>query len=170
MLAGRTLDRCVLQAAPEPGYEMHALVRRIDIDLIREPLPQRGDKRVALLPVLQTHPAQMRREIPLLDEISHHGLGQARRLAVDEIAPLIWVLILYLAVVSTAVPYLLNAWSLARVNPSTVAVFIYLQPLIGFLLAVAFLGEQLGVKFVVAALLIFAGVFLVTKKFVPIET
>jgi len=98
------------------------------------------------------------------------GAWSFSSLAIDEITPLIWLLIFHLAVVSTTIPYLLNAWSLARVNPSTVAVFIYLQPLIGFLLAVAFLGEHIGLKFVFAALLIFAGVFLVTKKFVPIET
>jgi drug/metabolite transporter (DMT)-like permease len=80
------------------------------------------------------------------------------------------LLLLYLAVVSTTTPYLLNAWALARVDPSTVAVFIYLQPLIGFLFAVAFLGEKLDIRFLIAAALIFAGVFLVSKKFVPIET
>lgn len=82
----------------------------------------------------------------------------------------IWLLILYIAVVATAAPYFLNAWALARVNPSTVAVFVYLQPLIGFLLAVAFLGEKVNFKFFVAAALIFAGVFLVIKKFRPVET
>lgn len=85
------------------------------------------------------------------------------------ISPLIWFLILYVGIVATAAPYLLNAWALARVNPSTVAVFVYLQPLIGFLLAVAFLGEQIDFKFVVAAALIFAGVFFVIKKFTPSE-
>jgi drug/metabolite transporter (DMT)-like permease len=54
---------------------------------------------------------------------------------------------------------------LARVAPSVVAVYIYLQPLIGFLLAVVFLGEKVNFKIIVAGLLIFAGVFLVTKKF-----
>ena len=38
------------------------------------------------------------------------------------------------------------------------------------LLAVAFLGEQIDFKFVVAAALIFAGVFFVIKKFTPSET
>ncbi len=81
-----------------------------------------------------------------------------------------WLLILYVGIFATAIPYLLNAWALARVNPSTVAVFIYMQPLIGFLLAVAFLGEHIDFKFAVAAALIFAGVFLVVKKFTPINT
>lgn len=86
------------------------------------------------------------------------------------ITPLVWLLVLHIALVATAAPYLLNAWAIARVNPSTVAVFIYLQPLIGFLLAVVFLNERIDSTFIVAALLIFAGVFLVSRKFVPAET
>lgn len=86
------------------------------------------------------------------------------------IEPVTWLLIMHIAIFATAVPYLLNAWAITRVNPSTVAVFIYLQPLIGFLFAVIFLGEQIDFKFIMAAALIFAGVFLVTRKYVPIET
>jgi drug/metabolite transporter (DMT)-like permease len=82
----------------------------------------------------------------------------------------IWLLMIYIAVVATAAPYLLNAYALSLVNPSTVAVFIYLQPLIGFLLAVYFLGERIDYIFGIATVLIFAGVFLVTRKFVPTET
>lgn len=82
----------------------------------------------------------------------------------------IWLISIYIAIGATAAPYLLNAWALSKVNPSTVAVFVYLQPLIGFTLAVLFLGESVTAIFVIAAALIFAGVFLVTKKFVPAET
>lgn len=76
----------------------------------------------------------------------------------------IWLLVLYIAVGATAAPYLLNAWALARVAPSTVAVFVYLQPLIGFVLAVIFLGEALDFRFIIAAVLVFAGVFLTTRR------
>jgi len=82
----------------------------------------------------------------------------------------IWLIAIYIGIGATAAPYLLNAWALQRVNPSTVAVFVYLQPLIGFVLAVIFLGETLDFKFAGAAILIFAGVFLATKRFVPSET
>lgn len=82
----------------------------------------------------------------------------------------IWLLIVYIAIVATALPYFLNAWALARVNPSTVAVFVYLQPLIGFALAVIFLSEAIEASFAVAALLIFAGVFLVIRNSVRNET
>jgi drug/metabolite transporter (DMT)-like permease len=96
-----------------------------------------------------------------------YSLGNA---GIDTITPGIWLLILYVGVVATAAPYFLNAWALARVNPSTVAVFVYLQPLIGFVLAVIFLGEAIDSRFAVAALLIFAGVFLVIRKYVRYET
>lgn len=93
------------------------------------------------------------------------GLVSLTAVDVTTISVEIWLLVLYIAVVATAAPYLLNAWALARVNPSTVAVFIYLQPLIGFALAVIFLGEILDFRFILAALLVFAGVFLTTRKF-----
>jgi drug/metabolite transporter (DMT)-like permease len=76
----------------------------------------------------------------------------------------IWLLIVYIAVFATAAPYLLNAWAIARVSPTTVAVFIYLQPLIGFVMAVIFLGEKIDFRFIIAALLVFAGVFMTTRK------
>ncbi|MEP6788356.1 MAG: DMT family transporter [Acidobacteriota bacterium] len=81
----------------------------------------------------------------------------------------IWLLVIYIGIFATAAPYLLNAWALSKVNPSTVAVFVYLQPLIGFILAVIFLNEHMDVTFVVASGLIFIGVFLATKKFIPSE-
>lgn len=80
------------------------------------------------------------------------------------VRPIIWLMVLHIAVVATALPYFFNAWSLARVDPSTVAVFVYLQPVIGFLTAVVFLGERVGPNFIIAAALIFAGVFLVTRR------
>lgn len=82
----------------------------------------------------------------------------------------IWLIAIYIGIGATAAPYLLNAWALARVNPSTVAVFVYLQPLIGFVFAAMFLGEQMTLTFLAAAALIFAGVYFASRKFVPVET
>ncbi|MFM9903029.1 MAG: DMT family transporter [Pyrinomonadaceae bacterium] len=98
------------------------------------------------------------------------GIFSMSGVDVQAIQPTVWLLVVYVAIVATAIPYLLNAWAQARVNPSTVAVFIYMQPIIGFLLAVIFLDEHIDLKFITAAVLIFSGVFLVTRKFVPIET
>ena len=92
------------------------------------------------------------------------GVFSFLRIDGSSIEPMIWLVILYISIFATAAPYLLNAWAITRVNPSTVAVFIYLQPMIGFLLAVIFLGERIDIYFIFAALLIFAGVYLVSKK------
>ena len=89
---------------------------------------------------------------------------------IASVEPRIWLFVLYIALGVTLAPYFLTAWALSRVNPSTVAVFIYLYPLIGFLLAVFFLGERIDARFILATFLIFAGVYLVTRKFVQVET
>jgi drug/metabolite transporter (DMT)-like permease len=98
-------------------------------------------------------------------------LGMLSLSSVDtaDIGSGVWLLVFYIAVGATAAPYLLNAWALARVNPSTVAVFVYLQPLIGFVLAVIFLNENIDFRFIIAALLVFAGVFLTTRKARPYD-
>lgn len=57
----------------------------------------------------------------------------------------------------TVLPYLYNSWALARTEASRVAFYVFLQPMIATLLAIAVLHETLSAKTVVAALLIFAG-------------
>lgn len=75
----------------------------------------------------------------------------------------IWAAVLYIAIFATAVPYLLNAYAISRVSPTVVAVFVYLQPLIGFVLAASVLNENIDLRFAISAVAIFAGVFLVTR-------
>ena len=85
----------------------------------------------------------------------------------------IWLVLLYTVLVQTVGAYYLNAWALERVAPSTVAVYIYLQPLFAFATAPLFLGadEQLGLRHVLATALIFAGVGVVTigRRGSPVE-
>jgi len=78
----------------------------------------------------------------------------------------IWLAVVYIVLVPTVGAYYLNAWALERVAPSTVAVYIYLQPLFAFALAPLVLGaeEGWGRRNTVAAALIFAGVAVVTLR------
>jgi len=92
------------------------------------------------------------------------GMFSLASVDIASVSPGIWALVLYVALGATAAPYLLNAWALARVSPSTVAVFVYMQPVIGFITAAIFLGETIDLKFVAAVILIFGGVYLVTKR------
>lgn len=76
----------------------------------------------------------------------------------------VWLAVLYIIVVPTVGAYYANAWALARVSPGTVAVYIYLQPLIAFALAPLILGESWNSRTWVASALIFAGVAIVIKS------
>ena len=76
----------------------------------------------------------------------------------------VWLLLLFIIIFPTVVAYYLNAWALTKVAPSTVAIYIYLQPLIAFGFAPLLLGEQWNSRTIIAALLIFMGVAVVTKR------
>jgi len=65
---------------------------------------------------------------------------------------------------STFCTYLLNLLSMRELNPTTVAVFIYLQPLFAAIIAISLGKDQLNIVKIVAAILIFTGVYLVTQK------
>lgn len=74
----------------------------------------------------------------------------------------VWLAVAFIVSGPTVGAYYLNAWALGRVAPSTVAIYIYLQPLFAFLLAPFFLGESWTSRAWTAAALIFVGVGIVT--------
>ena len=78
-----------------------------------------------------------------------------------------WAAISYIIIVPTIIAYLLNAWALKYVPPTTVAVYIYLQPLIAFLVAPAILGEAFSWHTAVAAALVFSGVAITAWRRAP---
>jgi drug/metabolite transporter (DMT)-like permease len=92
------------------------------------------------------------------------GAVSLAHISLGSISWRVWLAILYIIGLPTAGAYYLNGWALARVPPSTVAVYVYLQPLIAFVVAPIILGESLSVQAVVASLLIFAGVLVVTRR------
>ncbi|MBA3766277.1 MAG: DMT family transporter [Acidobacteria bacterium] len=90
------------------------------------------------------------------------GIYSLRSTPLETVGAGVWLAVLYIILAPTVGAYYLNAWALARVSPSTVAVYIYLQPLIAFALAPLILGESWNSRTWVASLLIFAGVAVVT--------
>jgi drug/metabolite transporter (DMT)-like permease len=77
--------------------------------------------------------------------------------------PIVWE-IGFVVVFTTFFTYLFNLVSMRELKPTTVAVFIYLQPLFAALFAISLGKDSLtGVK-IISAVLIFTGVFLVTHK------
>lgn len=75
----------------------------------------------------------------------------------------------FVVVFSTFLTYLLNLVSMRELNPTTVAVFIYLQPLFATIFAVSLGKDELNWVKLLSAVLIFIGVYLVTQKKVPSE-
>ncbi len=70
----------------------------------------------------------------------------------------------FVVVFSTFLTYLLNLVSMRELKPTTVAVFIYLQPLFATIFAVGLGKDELSLVKLLSAVLIFAGVYLVTQK------
>ena len=70
----------------------------------------------------------------------------------------------FVVVFSTFLTYLLNLVSMRELKPTTVAVFIYLQPLFATIFAVSLGKDELSLVKLLSAVLIFAGVYLVAQK------
>ena len=70
----------------------------------------------------------------------------------------------FVVVFSTFFTYLLNLLSMRELKPTTVAVFIYLQPLFATVFAVSLGKDNLSLVKILSAVLIFTGVYLVTQK------
>ena len=64
----------------------------------------------------------------------------------------------YIVLAATIGSYLLYSYALARIDPSQVAVFAYLQPLIAALVSFAVAGDRLTASLVVGGCLVLAGV------------
>lgn len=75
----------------------------------------------------------------------------------------IWKMI-FVVVGTTFSTYLLNIFALRELNASTISAFIYLQPLIAIIFAVSTGADSLNAVKIIAAVLVFAGVFMVTRK------
>lgn len=70
----------------------------------------------------------------------------------------------FVVLFTTCITYLFNLFALSRLKPTTVSVFIYLQPVIASIYALFVGSDSLNAIKIAATLLIFLGVFLVTKQ------
>jgi drug/metabolite transporter (DMT)-like permease len=73
----------------------------------------------------------------------------------------------FVVLFSTFLTYLLNLLSMRELKPTTVAVFIYLQPLFATIFAISVGKDQLSTIKIISAVMVFAGVYLVTREAGP---
>lgn len=79
------------------------------------------------------------------------------------LGPLAWGGVVWLALFSTVVGYLAWFQGLAKVDGSAAAATLFIQPLLGTLLAIVFLHEQLSTMTLVGGLLIIVSVFIISR-------
>ena len=75
----------------------------------------------------------------------------------------IWQMV-FVVIGTTVLTYLFNIYALKQLSPSTIGAFIYLQPVIAASFAILAGADTLTPLRIVAAILIFTGVFLSTRK------
>ena len=90
-------------------------------------------------------------------------LGVGELTALTTMSPSALGALVYVVLIPTLMTYMLNAWALARASASKVAIYIYLQPLLGVFLAHWILHEVLGPRAFVSSLVVIFGIVLVNK-------
>lgn len=76
----------------------------------------------------------------------------------------IYLKIGFVILFTTCITYLFNLYGLSKLKPTTVSVFIYLQPVIASTYALLVGSDSLNLIKISATLIIFLGVYLVTKQ------
>ncbi|HWE26957.1 MAG TPA: DMT family transporter [Polyangia bacterium] len=84
--------------------------------------------------------------------------------AAPHLSPRAWSCIAYIVAFPTVGTYFLNLFALRRVPASLVAIYIYVQPVVGALMAAAMLGERPSPSTFVGGALIGAGIWLTTRE------
>ena len=80
------------------------------------------------------------------------------------ISPTAWLALVLVILGPTVAAYLLQAWALRYADSTVVASYTYVQPVLATLLGAVFLGEHVRPVVVLAAAMIFAGVWLTGRK------
>ncbi|MFT5959231.1 MAG: drug/metabolite transporter (DMT)-like permease [Polaribacter sp.] len=92
------------------------------------------------------------------------GYSELTAIIWQEIPTNIYWNIGFVLIFTTCITYLFNLYGLSKLKPTTVSVFIYLQPVIATIYALIVGSDSLNLVKICATLLIFFGVYLVTKQ------
>ena len=92
------------------------------------------------------------------------GFNEIQQVNWTIIPNVVWLEIGFVLLFTTFFAYLINLMSMRYLKPTTLSVFIYLQPLFASVIAISLGKDSLGPIKLIAALLIFIGVYLVSFK------
>lgn len=92
------------------------------------------------------------------------GYSEILEVSWQEIPTNIYWNIGFVVIFTSCITYLFNLYGLSKLKPTTVSVFIYLQPVIATIYALIVGSDSLNTVKISATILIFIGVYLVTKQ------
>jgi len=92
------------------------------------------------------------------------GFHELKYAPMNDFTLQVWLAIGYVLIGTTFIAYLLNTFSLKLVGPSTVSIYVYMQPVIATAIAMLLGKDELTLVKTAAGIMIFSGVFLVSKK------
>lgn len=92
------------------------------------------------------------------------AIGEFNEISWTTIPTTIYYNIGFVVLFTTFLAYLINLMAMKELKPTTLSVFIYLQPLFATIYAVSFGKDDVNSIKLISAVLIFVGVYLVTQK------
>jgi drug/metabolite transporter (DMT)-like permease len=90
-------------------------------------------------------------------------LWQARGFPFAHVSAAAWSSLVYMALFPSLICYLIYYHALTKISATRVSAFIYFEPVIATLMAIAFLGERITAPLVASGTVIFAGVYLTER-------
>jgi len=96
--------------------------------------------------------------------VSPFGYNEFSQVDWSSFTPYILFSVIFVVVGATFITYLLNPLALRHLKASTVSTFLYIQPVIASIFALLIGSDTINTVKLVAATLIFSGVYLVTKR------
>lgn len=100
--------------------------------------------------------------IPGLLMVAPFGIEQFNAVQWNGMPENIMYLVAFIVIGTTFLAYLLNAYALVSVSASVVSAYVYSQPFIASLIALLLGKDSLHPSFIIAAILVFSGVYLVS--------
>lgn len=97
--------------------------------------------------------------------VSFFGFNQVINADYLSFPPKIIAIIFFVLIATTFLTYLLNAWALQHASSSLVGAYIYLQPVLASIIAEISGTDKLNLQRIIYILIIFTGVYLVSKKY-----
>lgn len=92
------------------------------------------------------------------------GIKELNQVDFNSMPTIIYLKAAFIVVFTTFITYLFNLLAIKKLKPTTVSIFIYLQPVVATIYALSVQSDTINSVKVIATLLIFAGVYLVSSR------